>query len=55
MAKSPEQEHPVKAFGYAAKDTSGHLAPFNFSRRHEIVGVVTEVGSKVTKFKVGDK
>ncbi|XP_031375541.1 8-hydroxygeraniol dehydrogenase-like [Punica granatum] len=93
MAKSPEQEHPVKAFGYAAKDTSGYLAPFNFSRRatgekdvtfkvlycgichsdlhsirnewgdamypqvpgHEIVGVVTEVGSKVTKFKVGDK
>lgn len=93
MAKSPEEEHPVKAFGWAARDHSGHLSPFNFSRRatgeedvrfkvlycgichsdlhsiknewgnaaypmvpgHEIVGVVTEVGSKVEKFKVGDK
>ncbi|KAL3630144.1 8-hydroxygeraniol dehydrogenase [Castilleja foliolosa] len=90
---SPETEHPVKAFGWAAKDPSGFLSPFNFSRRangehdvqlkilycgvchsdlhmaknelgftqfpmvpgHEIVGVVTEVGSKVKKFKVGDK
>ncbi|CAI9111400.1 OLC1v1011620C1 [Oldenlandia corymbosa var. corymbosa] len=86
-------EHPVKAFGWAARDPSGHLSPFNFSRRatgehdvqfkvlycgichsdlhmiknefgysqypmvpgHEIVGVATEVGSKVTKVKVGDK
>ncbi|KAM7515820.1 hypothetical protein LguiA_005403 [Lonicera macranthoides] len=93
MAKSPENEHPVKAFGWAANDTSGILSPFNFSRRattdedvrvkilycgichsdlhsvrnergnskypmvpgHEIVGIVTEVGSKVQKFKVGDK
>jgi len=93
MAKSPETEHPVEAFGLAARDTSGVLSPFKFSRRatgekdvafkvmycgichsdlhcvknewgftaypivpgHEIVGVVTEVGSKVTKFKVGDK
>ncbi|KAK4754136.1 hypothetical protein SAY87_002240 [Trapa incisa] len=121
MAK---HEHPVAAFGWAARDSSGHLSPFNFSRRatgendvtfkvlycgichsdlhnirnewggstypmvpgyvnfelnfynciaaltnsnalfnvwppnilrHEVVGVVTEVGSKVTKFKVGDK
>ncbi|PIA51947.1 hypothetical protein AQUCO_01000072v1 [Aquilegia coerulea] len=93
MSKSPEVEHPKKAFGWAAKDPSGVLSPFNFSRRnteeedvafkvlfcgichsdlhsiknewgmakyplvpgHEIVGVVTEVGNKVTKFKVGDK
>ncbi|OWM66185.1 hypothetical protein CDL15_Pgr013402 [Punica granatum] len=93
MAKSPEQEHPVKAFGWAARDSCGHLSPFKFSRRatgdkdvtfkvlycgichsdlhciknewrdsvypmvpgHEIVGVVTEVGPEVTKFKVGDK
>ncbi|XP_056163116.1 probable mannitol dehydrogenase [Syzygium oleosum] len=93
MAMSPENEHPVKAFGWAATDSSGHLSPFKFSRRatgekdvtfkvlycgichsdlhnvknewgvtpypvvpgHEIVGVVTEVGTKVTKFKVGDK
>ncbi|KAL6338942.1 hypothetical protein AAG906_024093 [Vitis piasezkii] len=77
-------EHPVKAFGWAARDNSGHLSPFNFSRRstgeedvrfkcctlvyvtlifttyplvpgHEVVGVVTEVGSKVDNFKVGDK
>ncbi|KAE8706316.1 putative mannitol dehydrogenase [Hibiscus syriacus] len=95
MAKSPEEEHPIKAFGWAARDTSGHLSPFNFSRRatgeqdvrfkvlycgichsdlhcikneyewgfskyplvpgHEIVGEVTEIGSKVEKVKVGDR
>jgi hypothetical protein len=32
MSKSPE-EHPAKAFGWAARDQSGHLFPFNFSRR----------------------
>ncbi|CAA0832217.1 Probable cinnamyl alcohol dehydrogenase 6 [Striga hermonthica] len=90
---SPETEHPVPAFGWAARDTSGVLSPFMFSRRatrerdvqfkvlycgichsdlhqvknefgiaiypivpgHEIVGVVTEVGSRVEKVKVGDK
>ncbi|KAG0478050.1 hypothetical protein HPP92_012769 [Vanilla planifolia] len=89
---SPE-EHPRKAYGLAAKDASGVLSPFTFSRRnngdddvtikilycgichtdlhgvkndwkntvypivpgHEIVGIVTEVGSNVQKFKVGDK
>ncbi|OAY58786.1 probable mannitol dehydrogenase [Manihot esculenta] len=93
VAKLPEQEHPQQAFGWAARDDSGVLSPFTFSRRatgekdvcfkvlycgmchsdlhmvknewgtstyplvpgHEIVGVVTEVGSKVEKFKVGDK
>ncbi|KAJ8765636.1 hypothetical protein K2173_014758 [Erythroxylum novogranatense] len=93
MAIAPEAEHPVKAFGWAARDEAGLLSPFNFSRRatgdddvrfkvlycgichsdlhnvkndwgfskyplvpgHEIVGEVTEVGSKVKKFKVGDK
>ncbi|KAH6799416.1 cinnamyl alcohol dehydrogenase 9 [Perilla frutescens var. frutescens] len=93
MAKSPETEHPVKAFGWAARDTSGVFSPFKFSRRatgendvqfkvlycgvchsdlhmiknewgftkypivpgHEIVGIVTEVGNKVEKFKAGDK
>ncbi|KAL8193997.1 hypothetical protein R6Q57_026239 [Mikania cordata] len=93
MATSPESEHPIKAYGYAARDSSGSLSPLIFSRRatgekdvrfkvlycgichtdlhlakndwgitkypitpgHEIVGVVTEVGSKVEKFKVGDK
>lgn len=92
MAKSYENEHPIKAFGWAARDTSGVLSPYNFSRRvtgekdvqfkvlycgichtdlhqikndwgitkypiipgHEIVGVVTEVGNKVDKFKVGE-
>ncbi|KAM0067588.1 putative cinnamyl-alcohol dehydrogenase [Helianthus debilis subsp. tardiflorus] len=92
MAKSAEYEHPIKAYGYASRDTFGVLSPFTFSRRatgdkdvrfkvlycgichsdlhfaknewgfttypvvpgHEIVGVVTEVGSKVEKFKVGD-
>ncbi|KAI9125196.1 hypothetical protein K1719_003812 [Acacia pycnantha] len=88
-----EFEHPRKAFGWAARDPSDVLSPFNFSRRergekdvsfkvlfcgichsdlhmirnelgmstyplvpgHEIVGVVTEVGSEVEKFKVGDR
>ncbi|XP_075656109.1 putative mannitol dehydrogenase isoform X2 [Castanea sativa] len=93
MAKSPEVEHPKKAFGWAARDSSGILSPFKFSRRatgekdvtfkilycgichsdlhmlknewgistyplvpgHEIVGMVTEVGSEVHRFRVGDK
>ncbi|XP_057962250.1 probable mannitol dehydrogenase isoform X2 [Malania oleifera] len=93
MAKSAEQEQPRKAFGWAARDTSGVLSPFNFSRRttgekdiafkvlycgichsdlhsarnewgaskyplvpgHEIVGIVTEVGTQVKKFNVADK
>ncbi|PHT30949.1 putative mannitol dehydrogenase [Capsicum baccatum] len=93
MEKSPEEMHPVKAFGWAARDNSGILSPFKFSRRatgdkdvklkilycgichsdlhqlknewgfatyplvpgHEIVGEVTEVGSEVEKFKVGEK
>ncbi|XP_021731089.1 probable mannitol dehydrogenase [Chenopodium quinoa] len=91
-----EQEaavHPVKTYGWAARDESGILSPFYFSRRmtgekdvrfkvmycgichtdlhflknhwgissyplipgHEIVGVVTDIGTKVTKFKLGDK
>ncbi|XP_042971218.1 probable cinnamyl alcohol dehydrogenase 9 isoform X1 [Carya illinoinensis] len=33
MAKSPEEEHPQKAFGWAARDSSGVLSPFHFSRR----------------------
>ncbi|KAG9129142.1 hypothetical protein Leryth_006419 [Lithospermum erythrorhizon] len=44
MAISPETEHPVKAFGYAARDTSGILSPFNFSRR--------ATGDNDVKFKV---
>jgi hypothetical protein len=31
--KSPEEEHPHKAFGWAARDSSGVLSPFHFSRR----------------------
>ncbi|KAK6923252.1 Alcohol dehydrogenase, N-terminal, partial [Dillenia turbinata] len=93
IKKSPEEQHRQKAFGWAARDASGVLSPFKFSRRatgdedvafkvlycgichsdlhniknewgsstyplvpgHEIVGIVTEVGSKVQKFKVGDR
>ncbi|CAA2997491.1 geraniol dehydrogenase [Olea europaea subsp. europaea] len=93
MAKSPETEHPVKVYGWGSRNSSGVLAPINFSRRetgdhdvqfkvlycgvchtdlhvvkndwgstqypiipgHEIVGEVTEVGSKVEKVKVGDE
>lgn len=92
-AKSCQEGHPTEAFGWAARDHSGVLSPFKFSRRatgekdvafmvlfcgichsdlhmiknewgissypvvpgHEIVGQVTGVGSKVEKFKVGDK
>ncbi|CAN1216089.1 Probable mannitol dehydrogenase, partial [Linum perenne] len=44
-----------QAYGLAAIDQSGVVSPFKFSRRHEIVGEVTEVGSKVEKYKVGDR
>ncbi|XP_057978995.1 probable mannitol dehydrogenase [Malania oleifera] len=44
MAKSPEQEHPQKAFGWAARDPSGVLSPFKFSRR--------ATGEKDVTFKV---
>ncbi|XP_017981517.1 PREDICTED: probable mannitol dehydrogenase isoform X2 [Theobroma cacao] len=93
MLKNPEEEHPKKAFGWAARVQSEVLSPFKFFRRatgekdvalkvlycgichsdvhminndwglsyyplvpgHEIVGEVNEVGSKVEKFRVGDK
>ncbi|CAK9159907.1 unnamed protein product [Ilex paraguariensis] len=44
MAKSPEEQHPVKAFGWAARDPSGVLSPFKFSRR--------ATGDEDVKFKV---
>ncbi|KAJ0026372.1 hypothetical protein Pint_06970 [Pistacia integerrima] len=44
MAQSPEEQHPVKAFGWAATDPSGHLSPFKFSRR--------ETGDEDVRFKV---
>ncbi|PIM99115.1 8-hydroxygeraniol dehydrogenase [Handroanthus impetiginosus] len=44
MAKSPETEHPLKAFGWAARDTSGTFSPFKFSRR--------ETGEYDVQFKV---
>ncbi|KAI4313866.1 hypothetical protein L6164_026813 [Bauhinia variegata] len=44
MTKSPEERQPVKAFGWAATDPSGHLSPFNFSRR--------ETGDCDVRFKV---
>ncbi|KAB1206220.1 putative cinnamyl alcohol dehydrogenase 1 [Morella rubra] len=40
--------------GWAARDASGILSPYKFSRRHEIVGIVKEVGPNVHRFKVGD-
>jgi D-arabinose 1-dehydrogenase-like Zn-dependent alcohol dehydrogenase len=86
-------ELKVPAYGWAARDASGHLSPFSFKRRepgpkdvvfdvkycgichsdlhqiknewgasdypmvpgHEIIGIVTKVGSEVTKFKPGDR
>ncbi|KAL2348992.1 hypothetical protein Fmac_002992 [Flemingia macrophylla] len=85
-ALAAPQNEQVAAFGWAARDASGLLSPFHFTRRpngdnditlhilysgichsdlhmvkndfgmskHEIVGKVTKVGSKVTKFNVGD-
>ncbi|GMP32574.1 hypothetical protein CsSME_00006271 [Camellia sinensis var. sinensis] len=45
MAKLPaEQQHPVEALGWAARDTSGVLSPFKFSRR--------ATGEKDVTFKV---
>ncbi|KAG7968141.1 hypothetical protein I3843_08G137200 [Carya illinoinensis] len=44
MSKAPEEQHPVKAFGWAAKDSSGLLSPFKFSRR--------ATGDKDVRFKV---
>ncbi|XP_043700413.1 8-hydroxygeraniol dehydrogenase-like [Telopea speciosissima] len=90
---SQGEEHTQKAFGWAAKDNSGVLSPFHFTRRtngddditlkiyycgichadlqitrdkfglglypvvpgHEIVGIVTQVGCNVERFKIGDK
>ena len=37
MAVQPEVEHPRKAYGWAARDTSGVLSPFLFSRRSFIL------------------
>ena len=33
MAKSQGEDNQTKAYGWAARDTSGALSPFNFSRR----------------------
>ncbi|KAF5463164.1 hypothetical protein F2P56_019100 [Juglans regia] len=44
MEKAPEEQHPVKAFGWAARDSSGLLSPFKFSRR--------ATGDKDVRFKV---
>ncbi|TVU09473.1 hypothetical protein EJB05_42948, partial [Eragrostis curvula] len=87
-----EQVGGITALGWAARDASGHLSPYSFSRRaqgdsdvtikvlfcgvchtdlhviknewgnalypvvpgHEVVGIVTDVGPGVTKFKAGD-
>nr|KYP66366.1 putative mannitol dehydrogenase [Cajanus cajan] len=87
-----EENEKVATIGWAARDASGILSPFHFTRRengdnditlhilysgichtdlhnvkndfgisiypmvpgHEIVGKVTKVGSRVTKFSVGD-
>ncbi|KAJ0096498.1 hypothetical protein Patl1_28360 [Pistacia atlantica] len=83
MGSVAEQEHPKKAFGWAARDSSEQRGSKDVTFKvlycgichtdlhkirnewknskypivpgHEIVGEVTEVGSKVEKFKVGDK
>ncbi|KAL0351726.1 UNVERIFIED_CONTAM: putative cinnamyl alcohol dehydrogenase 6 [Sesamum calycinum] len=47
--------HTQTVSGWAAHDPSGKITPYTFKRRHEIVGIITKVGSKVTNFKVGDR
>nr|GMD27759.1 probable cinnamyl alcohol dehydrogenase 6 [Ipomoea batatas] len=44
-----------KVLGWAAHDDSGKLRPFIFTRRYEIVGIITKVGSNVGDFKIGDR
>ncbi|RXI07927.1 hypothetical protein DVH24_014493 [Malus domestica] len=51
---SVAEEQAVKAYGWAARDSTQVLSPFHFTRRHEIVSEATKVGCNVTKFKVGD-
>ncbi|KAJ0017234.1 hypothetical protein Pint_11244 [Pistacia integerrima] len=55
MSGFEEENQTQRAFGWAASDSSGILHPVNFTRRHEIVGEVIQVGAKVQKIKVGDK
>eukprot|EP00879_Flechtneria_rotunda_P010490 GHRR01010966.1.p1 GENE.GHRR01010966.1~~GHRR01010966.1.p1 ORF type:complete len:378 (+),score=117.56 GHRR01010966.1:424-1557(+) len=93
LSQAASVEGSGNCFGWAARDTSGHLAPYKFDRRnlqptdvlikithagmchsdlhtirgdwgpakypvvpgHEIAGIVVDVGSKVTKFKPGDR
>ncbi|XP_047328116.1 8-hydroxygeraniol dehydrogenase-like [Impatiens glandulifera] len=95
MSRSQQEDDKtvIRAFGWAAMDSSGILSPFHFTRRingdhdvtirilycgicatdlqmtrnhhgismypmvpgHEIVGIVSQVGNKVTKFKPGHK
>ncbi|KAJ0097329.1 hypothetical protein Patl1_28363 [Pistacia atlantica] len=44
MTNTAEEQHPVKAFGWAANDSSGYLSPFNFFKR--------ETGDEDVRFKV---
>ena len=37
--KSHKEGHPTKAFGWAARDQSGVLSPFNFSRRFHLTSL----------------
>jgi len=37
--KLPEEEHPKPAFGWAARDQSGVLSPFKFSRRFFLIPI----------------
>ncbi|XP_047262579.1 probable cinnamyl alcohol dehydrogenase 6 isoform X2 [Capsicum annuum] len=54
MAKTTPN-HTQAVSGWAALDSSGKITPYIFNRRHEITGIVVEVGSNVTYFKTGDK
>lgn len=38
-AKSCQEGHPAEAFGWAARDQSGVLSPFKFSRRFHLLSL----------------
>ncbi|KAK6921357.1 hypothetical protein RJ641_015035 [Dillenia turbinata] len=40
--------------GWASRDLSGVLSPYEFCRRHQTVGVEVEVGANVNGIKVGN-
>jgi hypothetical protein len=51
MATQPDDEHPKKALGWAARDFSGLLSPFNFFRRFSLTHLFISTYSFIIYFK----